>query len=68
MSMVCRADEVIFFAGYPEDYETGEYDVPEISKKVKSYTPYNAGVKTGFDAVGGRMTFAVGSSFCMTHC
>jgi hypothetical protein len=56
----CRADEVIFFQGYPGDYDTGEFDVPEISKQVKKYTPNNEGVHAGFDAVGGRMTFAVG--------
>jgi hypothetical protein len=61
----CRADEVIFFLGYPEDYDTGKFDVPEISKRVKGYTPNSEGVKAGFDAVGGRMTFAVGHCFLL---
>lgn len=62
---LCRADEVIFFLGYPEDYDTGKFDVPEISKRVKGYTPGNEGVKAGFDAVGGRMTFAVRRCFLL---
>ena len=60
-----RADEVIFFLGYPEDYDTGKFDVPEISKRVKGYTPNKEGVKAGFDAVGGRMTFAVRQCFLL---
>ena len=60
-----RADEAIFFLGYPEDYDAGKFDVPEISKRIKGYTPNNEGVKAGFDAVGGRMTFAVGRCFLL---
>jgi hypothetical protein len=60
-----RADEVIFFLGYPGDYDTGKFDVPEISKRVKGYTPGKEGVKAGFDAVGGRMTFAVWRCFLL---